>query len=164
MLIGVGQDEDPQPLVRRADFCRAKQARRRRVTHVPKLSQDGLKAEADVAGHVFEKDPCGGAFPDDAGNLRPEVPGIVGTLAFASGTEGLAGISGEDDVECATENPSIEAAEIIPDWGRGEVSLALGGDENSSGPVLPLDKSACVIAGFGQYEAQIKASAACAEG
>jgi hypothetical protein len=160
----VGQDENSKPLVRRADFCRAEQACRRRVVHVPKLSQDGLKAKGDVTGDVFEEHPLRAAFGDDPGDLGPEVPGVVGTLAFASGTEGLAGISGEDDVECATENPSIEAAEIIPDWGRGEVSLALGGDENSSGPVLPLDKSACVIAGFGQYEAQIKASAACAEG
>ena len=47
-LIGVGQDEDPEPLVRRADFCRAEQARRRRVAQSPKLSQDGFEAEGDV--------------------------------------------------------------------------------------------------------------------
>jgi hypothetical protein len=50
----VGQDEDAQPLVRRADFCRAEQTRRRRVAHTPKLSQDGFKAKGDVTGHVFE--------------------------------------------------------------------------------------------------------------
>ncbi|KAF0170343.1 MAG: hypothetical protein FD162_3561 [Rhodobacteraceae bacterium] len=32
-LIGVGQDEDAQPLVRRADFCRAEQTRRPRGAH-----------------------------------------------------------------------------------------------------------------------------------
>jgi len=45
----VGQDEDAQPLVRRADFCRAEQTRRRRVAHAPKLSEHGFKAEGDVA-------------------------------------------------------------------------------------------------------------------
>jgi hypothetical protein len=45
----VGQDEDAQPLVRRADFCRREQTRRRRVAHEPKFSQDGFKAEGDVA-------------------------------------------------------------------------------------------------------------------
>jgi hypothetical protein len=45
----VGQDEDAEPLVRRADFCRAEQARRRRVAHAPKLSQDGFEAEGDMA-------------------------------------------------------------------------------------------------------------------
>jgi hypothetical protein len=74
----VGQDEDPQPFMRRADLSRREQARRRRVAHAPKLSQDGLKPEGDVPGDVFEKNPPRLDFPDDAGNVGPEVPGIVG--------------------------------------------------------------------------------------
>jgi hypothetical protein len=160
----VGQDEDAQPLVRRANFCRAEQARRRRVAHVPKLSQDGFKAEADVAGDVFEKDPLGTAFTDDAGNIWPEVPGIVGPAAFSSRAERLAGISGEDDVEGPAERSGVKAAQVVPDWRWGEIPRALGGDEDGSWPVLPFDKGAGVIAGLGEHEAQIKASAACAEG
>lgn len=159
----MGQDEDAKPLVRRADFCRAEQARRRRVAHVPKLSQHGFKAEADVPGDVLNKDPFGGTFPDDAGDLGPKVAGIVGTSALSSGAEGLAGISGEERVEGAAERSGIEAAEIIPDRSRGEIPGALGCDEDGAGPVLPFDKGAGVIAGLGEHEAQIKASAACAE-
>mgnify|MGYP000886508951 FL=1 len=48
--------------------------------------------------------------------------------------------------------------------GRREISGALGGDEDRPWPVLPFDEGAGVIAGFGEHEAQIKASAACAEG
>jgi hypothetical protein len=117
-----------------------------------------------VTGDVFEEHPLWAAFPEDAGDLGPEVAGIIGATAFASGTEGLAGISGEEDVEGPTKRPGIEAAQIIPDRGRGEIPGALGSDEDSSGPALPLDKGAGVKAGFGQHEAQIKASAACAEG
>ena len=117
-----------------------------------------------MTGDVFEKDPFGGAFPDDAGDVGPQVAGIVGTAAFASGAEGLAGISGEDDVEDPAEGPGIEAAEIIPDWCRGEVPSALGRDEERPWPVFPLDEGACVKAGLSEHEAQIKASAACAEG
>ena len=160
----MGQDEDAQPLVRRANFCRREQTRRRRVAQSPKFSQDGFKAEGDVTGDVFEEHPFGGAFPDDAGDLGPEVPGIVGPATLASGAEGLAGISGQHCVEGASEGPGIEAAQIIPDWRRGEVSRALGGDEDASGIGLPLDECAGVEARFGQHEAQIKASAACAEG
>ena len=160
----MGQDEDAQPLVRRADFCRAEQTRRRRVAHAPKLSEDGFKAEGDVTGYVFEEHPLGAAFPDDSGDVWPEVPGIVGTLAFASGTEGLAGISGEDNVEGPAEDPRIETAQIVPDWRWSEVSRALGGDEDRSWPVLPLDEGAGVKTGFGEHDAQIQASAACAEG
>ena len=160
----MGQDEDAQPLVRRTDFCRAEQARRRRVAHAPKLSQDGFKAEGDVTSDVFEEDPFGGTFGDDAGDLGPEVAGIVGTAAFASGAEGLAGISGEDGIEGTVEGPGIETAQVIPDWGRGEVSDALSGDEHGAGPVFPFDEGAGVITRLGEHEAQIKASAACAEG
>ena len=160
----MGQDEDAHPLVRRANFCRAEQTRRRRVAHCPKLSQDGFKAEGDVTGYVFEKDPFGAAFPDDTGDVGPEVPGIIGTGALSRCAEGLAGISGEDDVEGAAKGTGIEAAQIVPDWGRCEIPRALCGDEDSSGPFLPLDESPGVIAGFGQHDAQIQTSAACAEG
>ena len=160
----MGQDEDAQPLVRRADFCRAEQARRRRVAQCPKPSQDGFEAEGDVTGDVFEEYPFWGTFPGNPGDLGPEVPGVVGTLAFPSGTEGLAGISGEDDVEGTAEGSGIEAAQIVPDRGWDEVSCALGGDEYGAGPALPLDEGASVKTGFGKHEAQIQASAACAEG
>jgi hypothetical protein len=160
----VGQDEDPQPLVRRTDFCRAEQTRRRRVAHTPKLSQDHLEPKSDVAGDVFEEDPFGAAFPDDAGDVAPEMPGVVGAAAFASGAEGLAGVSGEDDVEGPTEGPGVEGSQVGPDRGRGEVSRALGGDEDRPWPVLPFDEGAGVVAGLGEHEAHIQAPAACAEG
>jgi hypothetical protein len=160
----VGQDEDAHALVRRANFCRAEQARRRCVAQSPKLSQDGFKAEGDVPGDVFEKDPFGGAFANDARDLGPQVTWIVGTAALSGRAEGLAGISGQHCVEGTAEGPGVETAEIIPDWRRSEIPGALGGDEDGTGPVFPFDKGAGVIAGLGEHEAQIKASAACAEG
>ena len=150
--------------MRRADLCRREQARRRRVAQSPKLSQDGFKAEGDVPGDVFEEHPLGAAFVDDAGDVVPQVPGIFGAAALSSSAEGLAGIACEDGVECAAEGTGVEAAQIGPDRGRGEISCALGGDEDGARPVLPFDEGAGVIAGFGEHETQIKASAACAEG
>jgi hypothetical protein len=150
--------------MRRADLCRREQARRRRVAQSPKLSQDGLEAEGDVTGDVFEEDPFRAAFADDARDVGPEVPGVVGAAAFSGRAEGLAGISGEDDVESTAERQCVEAAQVGPDRGRSEVSGALGVNEDSARPVLPFDEGAGVIAGFGEHEAQIKASAACAEG
>ena len=160
----MGQDEDAQPLVRRTDLCRAEQTRRRRVTHVPKLSQHGFEPEGDVTGDVFEEDPFRSAFGDDTGDLGPEVSGIRRAAALSGGAEGLAGISGQHRVEGAAEGAGVETAQIIPDRGRGEVACALGSDEDSSGPILPFDESPGVIAGFGEHEAQIQASAACTEG
>ena len=160
----MGQDEDPEPLVRRADFSRREQARRRRVAHATKLSQDGFKAEGDMTGYIFEEHPLGAAIGDDTGDVGPEVPWIIGTAALSGGAERLAGISGEDDVEGAVEDTGIKTAKIIPDWGGCEISCALGGDENGAGPALPFDEGAGMETGFGEHEAHIQASAACAEG
>jgi len=159
----VGQDEDAQALVRRADLSRAEQARRRRVAQTPKLSQDGFEAKGDVACDVFEKDPFRGTFPDNAGDIGPEVAGVVGPTALSRRAEGLAGVSGQYRIEGPAEGPGIEAAQIIPDRRRGEVPRGFGGDEDGAGICLPFDKGAGVIAGLCQHEAQIKASAACAE-
>ncbi|OIQ07214.1 MAG: hypothetical protein AUK60_02220 [Rhodobacteraceae bacterium CG2_30_10_405] len=117
-----------------------------------------------MAGHVFEEHPFGAAFVDDARDFGPEMAGIVGAAALSSGAERLARISGEDGIKRAAEGPGIEAAKVVPDRGGRKVARALGGDEDGAGPVLPLDEGPSVEAGFGQHDAQIKASAACAEG
>ena len=160
----MGQDENAEPLVRRADLCRREQARRRRVAQSPKLSQDGLEAEGDVTGDVFEEDPFRAALADDPRDAGPEMAGIVGPATLSGRAEGLAGIACEDGVEGAAEGASVEAAQVGPDRGRGEVPGALSGDEDGARPVLPFDEGAGVKAGLCEHEAQIKASAACAEG
>ena len=150
--------------MRRADFSRAEQACRRRIAHAPKLLQDGFKTEGDVTGDVLEEDPFGAAFPDDAGDLWPEVAGIIGAAAFACGAEGLTGVSCQHSVEGPAVGACVKAAQVIPDWCGGEIPCALGCDEHRPWPVFPFDESAGVIAGFGEHEAQIQTSAACAEG
>ncbi len=117
-----------------------------------------------MPGDVFEEDPFGTAFSDDAGDVGPEVARVVSATALSRRAEGLAGVSGEDSIECAAKGTGVEAAQIGPDRGWGEVTRALGGDEDRPWPVPPFDEGAGVIAGFGEHEAQIKASAACAEG
>ena len=117
-----------------------------------------------MAGDVFEEDPFGAALTNDAGNVGPEVTGIARAAAFAGGAEGLAGIAGQHRVESAPEGPGIEAVQIVPDRGWFKVSRALGGDEHRSGPLVPFDEGAAVIAGLGEHEAHIQASAAGAEG
>ena len=117
-----------------------------------------------MTGDVFEENPLRAAGADDAGDVGPEMAGIVGPAALSGRAEGLAGISGEDGVEGAAEGPGVEAAQVGPDRGRGEVSGCLCRDEDRPWPVLPFDEGAGVIAGLGEHEAQIKASAACAEG
>ena len=117
-----------------------------------------------MTGDVLEEDPFGVAFANDAGDVGPEVARIVGPAALACGAEGLAGISGEDSIEGAAEGTGVEAAQVGPDRGRGEVPRGLGRDEDRARPLLPFNEAASVISGLGEHEAHIQASAACAEG
>ena len=64
-----------------------------------------------MTGDVFEKDPFRAELKDDAGNIGPEVAGIIGAAAFPGRAEGLARISGQDGIEGAAEGPGIEAAQ-----------------------------------------------------
>lgn len=117
-----------------------------------------------MPGDVFEEDPFRAAFVDDTGDVGPEMTGVVGATTLSGRAEGLAGIACEDGVESTAEGSGVEAAQVGPDGGRGEIPRALGCDEDGARPVLPFDEGAGVIAGFGEHEAKIKASAACAEG
>ena len=99
-----------------------------------------------------------------AGGGRVDEDQVGGTGTLSGRAERLARVSGEDDVEGTAERPGIEGSQIVPNWGRGEIPGALGGDEDRAGPVLPFDEGPGVKSGFGEHEAQIKASAACAEG
>lgn len=117
-----------------------------------------------MTGDVFEEHPFRTAFTDDAGDVGPEVARIVGAAAFPGRAERLAGVSCQDGIEGVAEGAGVEAAQVGPDRGRGEVSGCLRGNDDCARPVLPFDEGAGVIAGLGQHEAQIKAAAACAEG
>lgn len=117
-----------------------------------------------MPGDVFEKHPFRLDFPDDPGNVWPQVPLVVVASPLPGMAEWLAGIACEDGVEGAPEGPSVECGEVVPYWRRSEVSRTLGGDEASPGVFLPLDKAAGVKSGLCEHEAQIQASASCAEG
>jgi hypothetical protein len=113
-----------------------------------------------VPRDVFEEYPFGLHFPDDAGDVGPEVAGIVGTLALSCGAERLAGVSGKDGVDRAPQLPPVKAGDIIPDGSRGEVSGALSCDDCGSGMFFPFDKASGVGIRLGQHEAHIKATGA----
>lgn len=117
-----------------------------------------------MPGDVFEEYPFRGDFPDDPGNVGPEMALVVVASPLPGMTEWLARVSGEDGIECAPEGQSVECGEVIPDRGLGEVSGALGGNEASPGVFLPLDKASRVESRLGEHEAHIQASAARAEG
>lgn len=110
--------------------------------------------------NVFKENPFGLHFADDAGDVGPEVPGIVCPLALSCGAEWLAWVSGKDCVDRSPQLPPVKAGDIIPYGGRRKVSGPLSCDDCGAGIFFPFDKASGVGVRLGQHEAHIKATGA----
>lgn len=112
---------------------------------------------------VFEKDPSRLDFPDDAGNIGPEVPGIIGAFALSRLGKRLAWVSGEDGINNAAPRSTVEGLDVIPDRGGVQVSGPLARNESASWVFLPLDICGGGKARLGKAKTHVKSAAACTE-
>jgi len=87
-----GEDEEPFALVGRADFRRCEEACRKAVAHADQSCGDFGEAEAEMMGDILEEDELRLDLANDPGDMRPEVPRVVGTPALARNRERLARI------------------------------------------------------------------------
>ncbi|PPB79381.1 hypothetical protein LV82_02945 [Albidovulum inexpectatum] len=163
VVLAMGEDEEPLPLVRRADFRRREEARRKAVAHVDQSSGDFGEAEAEMMGDVLEEDEGRRDLADDAGDMRPEVAGVVGTPAFARDGERLARIARSDDVHRAAPISAIEGSNVVPDRCRIQGRLFHPGHENGRGVCFPFDMDHSSISGQGNGEAEVEPAGAGAE-
>ena len=84
-----GEDEQPLPLVGRADFRRRKEACRKAVAHADQSCGDFGEAEAEMMGDIFEEHEGWLDLADDACDMRPEVARVVCTPALENNLLGL---------------------------------------------------------------------------
>jgi len=88
------------------------------------------------------------------------VPLVVCAAPLSCHAERLAGVSGDDGVDCTAHGAPVEGGDIIPDRGGCEVSSALGGNDPVSCRFIPFDIAARVGTRLGQHESHIKATGA----
>jgi len=69
---------------------------------------------------VFEEDPFRADFPDDPGDVWPEVAGIVFAFSQTGESEGLAWITGSDEMNAVAPRSAVEGFEIVPDRSRSQ--------------------------------------------
>ncbi|GHE01001.1 hypothetical protein GCM10008024_14890 [Allgaiera indica] len=158
-----GEDEEPLALVRRPDFRRREEARRKSVAHVDQSSGDFGKAEAEMMGDVLEEDEGRLDLADDAGDMRPEVAGVVDTPAFARHAEWLTRIARSDDVHRTAPRAAVEAGNVVPDRRRIQGRLFHPGHENGRGVGFPFDMAHSSIFGQGDGEPEVEPACAGAE-
>ena len=160
----MGEDEEPLAPMGRADFRRREEARRKAVAHVDQSSGDLGEAEAEMMGDVLEEHEGRLDFADDAGDMRPEVARIVGTLELARDRERLARIARSDDVHPAAPRAAIEGSNIVPDRRAIQGRVFHPRHESGCGIGFPFDMAHSTISGDGDGEPEVEPARAGAEG
>ena len=163
VAFGVGQDEQPLPPVRRADFSRREQSFRNAEAQAFQLASDLAISEVEMIGDVFEEHPFGSALCDDPCNVRPQVPGIVRATALAGDAERLARIARREAIHDATPWPAVKAGNVIPDRCLIQDRLFHSRHEDGRGVGVPLDVTHSTVSGLGQLKPEVEASGAGAE-
>jgi hypothetical protein len=101
--------------VRTASLSRCEQARFCAVAQALKAAGDLGKSQIDVALDVLGEDDTRPHFADDPLDLGPQVPGIGLAPALSGEAEGLAGITGSEEMNAIAPRSAVEGSQIVPD-------------------------------------------------
>jgi hypothetical protein len=92
-----------------------------------------------MVGDVLEKAPLGLDFTGDAGNVWPQVPGVlVGSLTPCDAKR-LAGVSGSDAINFAAPAFAVECSHVRPDRRRIQPSCFHMRNKEAGNIGFPLD-------------------------
>lgn len=160
----MGQDEQAATPVACASFSRREQARLCPETHFAKAAGDVGKSQIDVTFDVFAENPFGFGFADDPGDLGPEMTGIGLASPLSGLAEGLAGITGRDEMYAAAPRAAVEGSQIVPYRRRSQGRVFHPGHESGRRMGFALDVTHSPISGFGDVQAEVEAGIASAQG
>jgi hypothetical protein len=159
-----GKDEQPLAPVGRTDFRRSKEACRKAVAHADQSAGDFGEAEAEMMGDILEEDEGRFDLPDDAGDMGPEVAGILGAEAATRDGERLARIARSDDVHRAAPRSAVKGSNVVPDNSLIQGRVFHPRHESGCGEGFPFDMAHSTISGDGDGEPEVEPACAGAEG
>jgi len=111
-----------------------------------------------MAGDVLEEAPLGADLADDPGDIGPEVPGIICAKPVSGKAEGLAGITGRDEMNAAAPRAAVEGSQIVPYRSRSQGRVCHPRHESGRGETVSLDMTHSPISGLCEVYAEIEAS------
>lgn len=150
--------------MRSAHFSRCEEARFCAVAQPLKAAGDLGKSQIDVPFDVLGEDDAGAHLVDDPFDLGPEVPGIGLATPLSSEAEGLAGITGSEDMNAAAPRSAVEGSQIVPY--RRAIQPRVFHPCHESGRCMgfPLDETDSAISGLGDGEPEFEPAISGAEG
>ncbi len=162
LALGVGHAEHEQALaaVWCADFLRREESFRNPVTQAFQLASDLAISEVEVVWDVLQENKSGATFGDDAGDMGPEVTGVVGAAPLAGNRERLARIARKQEVHRATPRAPVEAGKVVPDRSRIQGLVFHPGHEDARGEGVPLDMTHSPVSWLGEDKPKVESSGA----
>ena len=109
-----------------------------------------------MVGDVLEKAPLRFTLPDNAGNVWPQVAGIIGSAFFPRDAKRLTGVSGSDAINFATPWLAVEGSYIRPDRRRIQPSCFHMRNKEAGDIGFPLNSTNQRCCWFGKFEAKLK--------
>lgn len=149
--------------MRSADLSRYEQARFCAIAQALKAAGDLGKSQIDVPLDVFREDDARLDFPDDPFDFGPEVAGVGSSTSLPGKAEGLAGITGREDMNATTPRSAIEGSEIVPDRRLIQPRVFHPCHESGRSMGFPLDETCSAISGFSDGEPELEPPITCAE-
>ena len=159
----MGHNEEASPALGCASFSRREQARLSAVAHARKLFEHLGGAQIQVSVDILEEAPFGPDLADDARDMRPEVARVLGAAAVARPGEGLAGISGREEMNLAAPLAAVEGLDIVPDRRVIQRLVFHPCHEGGRGEGFPLDETNSPVSGFRDMEAELQSANAGAQ-
>ena len=149
--------------MRRTDFRRRKQSRRKPETQSDQSAGDDGKTEPQMMGDVFQKDMARLDLGDDPLDMRPQPALVRGRSPLAADAVRLARIARSDDIHDAAPRAAVEAGNIVPDRRRIQGLVFHPRHENGRGIGVPFDETNSTISGLGEHEPEVEAAGAGAQ-
>ncbi len=150
--------------MRSADFSRCEQARFCAVAQAAKAAGDFGKSQIDVPLDVLGEDDAGAHLVDDPFDLGPQVPGIGLAPTLSGEAEGLAGITGREDMNSAAPRSAVKGSQIVPYRRAIQPRVFHPCHESGRSMGFPLDETCSAISGFCDGEPEFEPAISSAEG
>ncbi|MCL9999224.1 MAG: hypothetical protein NBV68_07570 [Erythrobacter sp.] len=160
----MGQDEEAATPVRSAHFSRCEQARFCAVAQPLKAAGDLGKSQIDVPFDVLGEDDAGAHLADDPLDLGPQVAGIGLAPALSGEAEGLAGITGREDMNAIAPRAAVEGSQIVPYRRAIQPRVFHPCHESGRSMGFPLDETCSAISGLGDGEPEFEPAISGAQG
>lgn len=159
----MGQDEQSATPVACACFSRCEDARLCRVAHAAKAGFDVGVAHGQVPFDVFAEDPLWLDLAGDAGDFGPKVTRVAVTAAPPGVAEGLAWITGREEMNAAAPRATVEGSQVVPDNSFTQGLVRHPCHESGRSVAFPLDVTDSSILRFGDVQSEIEAAISGAE-